>query len=60
MYLITKYVVPSFHLIFLANKFDKLIVLWLKYLFGPNFCSFVVDGPHFDRMFKMVRIFTEF
>jgi len=33
--------------------------LWLKYLFVPIFVVFVTDDPHFDRMFKMVLIFTE-
>jgi len=38
------------------------IVYWLKYLFRPHFSFFVVfvaDGPHFDKMFKMVLIFTK-
>jgi len=49
----------------LKNTYDLIIVfrilvenkIRLKYLFGSHFL-FVADGPHFDRMFKMVLIFA--
>ena len=39
----------------LASKIN----FWLKYLFVLVFVVFVVDDPHFDKMFKMVLIFIE-
>jgi len=35
------------------------IVFWLKYFFVLILTVFVVDDPHFDRIFRMIIILTE-
>jgi len=41
------------------TQLNIIIKVRFKYIFGPIFVVFVADDPHFDRMFKMVIIFTE-
>jgi len=45
-----------FFIIFLLKK---TFLLGLNTFLVLIFVMFVVDGPHFDRMFKMILIFIE-